>query len=475
MNEKRNCFKILFSLILFCLVSLNLFSQETTSWYGELNVSATTLPITLMIEEKPDTTIIFMGSPSQTKQMFSVTKQRITKDSILFTMKSLNIVFRGRYNETKDTIFASFKQGLLQENLIMAKTKELFETKRPQEPQPPYPYIEQELSFKVKGVNYDFHGTLNLPSAKGTYPCVILVTGSGLQNRDEELMNHKPFKVIADYLTRNNIAVFRYDDRGWNGDITDTTITNATTLDFVKDAQATFDMIKTHPNINPKQIGMLGHSEGGIITSIAASENPDISFIILLASTGQKGIDVLLQQNEIILKNIKMPKHAINMQLSALKQTYKYIDKDYSNEVIEQKMNVWFEKELSKLNENQRKESPFAIPMERKKFINDLSSNWMRCFLKLNPYDYLTKVKQPAFALNGTQDVQVLYQYNLPKIEKALKKANNKNYKTYKAINHNHLFQQCSTGMIDEYSKIEQTISPIILEQIKDFIKNTTK
>lgn len=475
MNEKKNPLTILLSLISICLFSFNLFSQETTSWYGELNMSSTTLPITLKIEEKADTTIILMGSPSQTNQMFSVTKQRFTQDSILFSMKSLNVVFKGKYNSTKDTIFASFKQGLLQENLIMVKTKELFETKRPQEPQPPYPYIEQELSFKVEGVNYDFKGTLTLPSIQGTYPCVILVTGSGLQNRDEELMNHKPFKVIADYLTRNNIAVFRYDDRGWNGDITDSTINNATTLDYAVDAQAAFDMIKTHPNINPKQIGMLGHSEGGVITSIAASKNPNISFVILLASTGQKGIDVLLQQNEVILKNIKMPKHAVKMQLSALKQIYKYIEKDYTSDEIEKRMNLWFDKELSKLNAGQRKESPFATAMERTKFINQLSSNWMQCFLKLNPYDYLTKVNQPTFALNGTNDVQVLQEYNLPQIEKALKKAKNKNYKTYKAIGHNHLFQQCTTGMIDEYSKIEQTISPIILEQIKEFIKSTTK
>jgi pimeloyl-ACP methyl ester carboxylesterase len=288
-------------------------------------------------------------------------------------------------------------------------------------------------------------------------------------------MNHKPFKVIADYLTRNNIAVFRYDDRGWNGDITDSTINNATTLDYAVDAQAAFDMIKTHPNINPKHIGMLGHSEGGVITSIAASKNPNISFVILLASTGQKGIDVLLQQNEVILKNIKMPKHAVKMQLSALKQMYKYIVKDYTSDEIEKRMNLWFEKELSKLNAEQRKESPFSTAMERTKFINQLSSNWMRTFLKLNPSDYLTKVKQPTFALNGTNDVQVLQEYNLPQIEKALKKAKNKNYKTYKAIAHNHLFQQCTTGMIDEYSKIEQTISPIILEQIKEFIKSTTK
>lgn len=475
MSLRGKSSKILNILLINLLISLNLFAQETTSWYGELKLPTTSLPITLKIEEKKDTTIILMGSPSQTNEMFSVTRQRLTQDSILFTIKTHSIVFRGRYNSTRDTIFSTFKQGFLQEELVLIKTKELFETRRPQEPKPPYPYIEEELGFKVEGVNYDFNGTLTLPSKEGRYPCVILITGSGLQNRDEELMNHKPFKVIADYLSRKGIAVYRYDDRGWNGDITDSVIVNSTTLDFAIDAQAAFEMLRNHPNIDPTKIGMLGHSEGGVIASIATSKNKDIDFLILLASTGQKGIDVLIQQNEVILRNIKMPEHAVNMQVSALKQIYKYIEKDYSDEKITKRMNKWFEKELSKLTQEQRKESQFLIPMERTKFINQLSSNWMRNFLKINPYDYLIKVQQPTLALNGTHDVQVLYQHNLPPIEKALKKAKNKNYIIYKAIGHNHLFQQSTTGMIDEYSKIEKTISPIILEQIEEFIRNTTR
>lgn len=473
MNMKKNI-NVLLVLIL-CLFSIKSFSQETTSWYGELSLPNASLPITLKIENAADTTIILMGSPSQTKEMFSVTKQKLTQDSILFTIKDLNIVFKGRYNDTKDTIFSSFKQGFLQKELVLVKTKELYETKRPQEPQPPYPYIEEELSFRVEGVNYEFNGTLTLPNKEGVFPCVILISGSGTQNRDEEIMGHKPFKVIADYLTRNNIAVFRYDDRGWKGDITDSTIINATTLDYAADAKAALDMLLTHPNLNPKQIGVLGHSEGGAIASILSANNPKVSFVVLLASPAQKGIDVLLQQNEVILKNIDMPKYAVDMQLDALKQIYNLFKKGYSNKEVEERMNAWFEKKLSKLKPEERKESQFVFPMERRKFITQLSSPWMRCFLELNPYDYMKSITQPLFALNGTHDVQVLYQYNMPQIEKALKKANNKNHKIYKAVGYNHLFQQCTTGMIDEYSKIEQTISPIILEEIKEFIKANTK
>jgi hypothetical protein len=138
-------------------------------------------------------------------------------------------------------------------------------------------------------------------------------------------------------------------------------------------------------------------------------------------------------------------------------------------------MNKWFDKELNKLEESQRKEIQFSSQVVRKQFVGSLTSNWMRVFLKLDPADYLEKVHQPVFAINGTNDIQVLYQYNLPAIEKALKKAKNNNYKIYTAVGMNHLFQESTTGMIDEYSTIEQTISPVILSQTRDFIKEQTK
>lgn len=466
-----------FILVIISLVSLmgENIQAQTTNWYGELKISIQLLPITLKIEQNSDTTIILMGSPSQTKEMFGVTKQRLINDSIIFSIKSMGVVFRGKYNGTKDTIFASFKQGFLTENLILAKTEKIFEVNRPQEPNPPFPYIEEEMSFNVKGVNYDFKGTLTLPSKDKTYPCVILVTGSGLENRDEEVFGHKPFKVLADYLTRNGIAVFRYDDRGWATNSIDSTIINATTLDYAIDAQAAFDLISKHPNIDNKNIGMLGHSEGGAIVSICASKNKDIKYIILFAGPGMKGIDVLLQQNKAYFEKANAPKHSIDFQLSTINEIYRLIEKDKSNEAIEKKMNKWFDKELNKLEESQRKEIQFSSQVVRKQFVGSLTSNWMRVFLMLDPSVYLEKVHQPVLAINGTNDIQVLYQYNLPAIEKALKKAKNNNYKIYTAVGMNHLFQESTTGMIDEYSTIEQTISPIILSQTRDFIKEQTK
>ncbi|MBP6429207.1 MAG: alpha/beta fold hydrolase [Bacteroidales bacterium] len=471
---RRKGFLLVAIVLLVSLINQKIEAQ-TTNWYGELKVSVQLLPITLKIEQSPDTTIIMMGSPSQTKEMFGVTKQRLSEDSILFTIKSMGVVFRGKYNETKDTIFATFKQGFLSEDLVLAKTDKTFELKRPQEPMPPYSYIEEELSFKVPGVNYDFKGTLTIPSKDKTYPCVILVTGSGLQNRDEEIFGHKPFKVIADYLTSNGIGVFRYDDRGWGIETVDSSIINATTLDYTVDAMKAFEMLKSHPNIDKNNIGMLGHSEGGAIVSIAASQNPNIKFIVLLAGPGMKGIDVLLQQNKVFFEKAGMPKHAIDFQVSALKKIYSLTKKNLMNSEINKRMDKFYDKELGKLDKDKLKDIQFTSPAMRTQFNSQLSSPWMRTFLSLDPSDYLKKVKQPVFAINGTNDIQVLYQYNLPEIEKALKKAKNNHYQIITAVGMNHLFQESKTGMIDEYSSIEQTISPIILLQIKDFIKENTK
>lgn len=470
--------KALVSVVIFVFLGLSnidLKAQEKTNWYGELNVSSTTLPITLTIETKADTTIIMMGSPNQTDQMFGITKQRVTKDSIVFSIKSMGVVYRGKYNEKRDSIFGSFKQGVMLQNLAFGKTNKVYSLSRPQEPKPPYPYIEQELGFKVEGVDYDFKGTLTLPSKEGVYPCVILVTGSGMENRDEEVFAHKPFKVIADYLTRNGIAVYRYDDRGWGAKTIDPKIIDATTFDFANDAQAAFEMLKKQPNIDSKNIGMLGHSEGGAIASICASRNQDLKFIILFAGPGMKGLDVLLQQNEEVFKQQNAPKYVIDVQLASLKKIYELIDKSLPNEEIKKLMNEWFDSESKKYTKEEWKNIQFSSEASRIQFVSMLTSEWMKTFLKLDPADYLSKVNQPVFALNGTKDVQVLSKYNLPAIENAMKQAKNEHFSQYKAEGMNHLFQECKTCTVEEYSKIEQTISPIVLDKLRDFIKENLK
>lgn len=408
--------------ILFALTFTS-FAQKTEFWSGELDAGIQKLPITLNLQIGNDT-VAEMGSPAQTDKMFKANKVVLRNDSLMFSVKLglSKVVFKGKYL-TEDSVCGIFKQNGAELPLCLKRGENKMVVNRPQTPKD-IDYVCEELSFRVKDVDYEFKGSLTYPKKGKNFPCVILVSGSGLQDRNEEIMQHKPFEVIADYLTRNGIAVFRYDDRGWGTQ--DMELVNGTTLDFADDAEAAFQLLKSHKRIDPKRIGFAGHSEGGVIAPIVASRNKDVAFVIMLAGTGVDGESVLIEQNRGILGKMGASEEEIQTQISSLK--------------------------------NRENNPALQVP-------------WLKCFLDLDPRDYLSKLSIPVLALNGDKDVQVIASQNLPEIERALEKAGNKNYKTILLPNMNHLFQECETGLPDEYFSIEQTISPKVLEIMKDFIK----
>lgn len=408
--------------ILFALTFTS-FAQKTEFWSGELDAGIQKLPITLKLQIGNDT-VAEMGSPAQTEKMFKANKVVLRNDSLMFSVKLglSKVVFKGKYL-SEDSICGTFKQNGAELPLCLKRGENKMVVNRPQTPKD-IDYVCEELSFRVKDVDYEFKGSLTYPKKGKNFPCVILVSGSGLQDRNEEIMQHKPFEVIADYLTRNGIAVFRYDDRGWGTQ--DMELLNATTLNFADDAEAAFQLLKSHKKIDPKRIGFAGHSEGGVIAPIVASRKQDVAFVIMLAGTGVDGESVLIEQNKAILGKMGASQEEIQTQISSLK--------------------------------NRENNPALQVP-------------WLKCFLDLDPRDYLSKLSIPVLALNGDKDVQVIASQNLPEIERALEKAGNKNYKTILLPNMNHLFQECETGLPDEYFSIEQTISPKVLEIMKDFIK----
>lgn len=408
--------------ILFALTFTS-FAQKTECWSGELDAGIQKLPITLNLQIGNDT-VAEMGSPAQTDKMFKANKVVLRNDSLMFSVKLglSKVVFKGKYL-SEDSVCGIFKQNGAELPLCLKRGENKMVVNRPQTPKD-IDYVCEELSFRVKDVDYEFKGSLTYPKKGKNFPCVILVSGSGLQDRNEEIMQHKPFEVIADYLTRNGIAVFRYDDRGWGTQ--DMELVNGTTLDFADDAEAAFQLLKSHKKIDPKRIGFAGHSEGGVIAPIVASRNKDVAFVIMLAGTGVDGESVLIEQNRAILGKMGASEEEIQTQISSLK--------------------------------NRENNPALQVP-------------WLKCFLDLDPRDYLSKLSIPVLALNGDKDVQVIASQNLPEIERALEKAGNKNYKTILLPNMNHLFQECETGLPDEYFSIEQTISPKVLEIMKDFIK----
>lgn len=412
---------IIFGLIL-TFGSLVCMSQSRQFWSGELKTGVMNLPVTVDLTLSEDT-VAFFGSPSQTKETFKAKKVCLRNDSLLVSVNAglSKVVFKGAYI-TSDSISGTFTQSGQAFPLSLVRKDSQKTINRPQEPKD-INYVCEEVSFSVEGVDYQFGGTLTYPAEGENFPAIIMLSGSGLQNRDEEIFQHKPFAVIADYMARNGIAVLRFDDRGWGTQNQD--LLDATTTDYAKDAIAAFDLLKKHPKIDHKRIGFAGHSEGGMIAPIAASTNKDVAFVILLAAPGVSGMEVLIEQNKAVLSKM-----------------------NYSQEQIEEQVQKIKSRDASM----------------------GLQGKWFKCFLDLNPKDYLSRLTMPVLALNGEKDVQVIASQNLPAIKQALKQAGNRHFKVLSLPNLNHLFQECQSGMPDEYFSIEQTISPKVLEIMRDFI-----
>jgi pimeloyl-ACP methyl ester carboxylesterase len=311
---------------------------------------------------------------------------------------------------------------------------------------------------------------LTLPQKDGAFPAIVLISGSGAQDRNEELMEHKPFLVIADYLTRNGIAVLRFDDRGTAASTGD--FQTATSYDFSKDAEAGVKYLQTRKEINKKKIGLIGHSEGGIIAPMVAARNKDIAFIVLLAGTGVRGEQILILQQDLIAEasgvgeadrkknqSINEGMYHLILQSTGTKQLKTDLT-DYLKQVV---------KDLPAAEKETYNDTFIKVSVER------LTGPWMQYFIKYDPAPALKKVKCPVLALNGEKDLQVPAKENLDAIWAALTKGGNKRVTTKAFPGLNHLFQECNTGLPTEYATIEQTISPAVLEEIGTWVKTQTK
>ena len=354
--------------------------------------------------------------------------------------------------------------------LYLKKIEKLTEIKRPQEPKKPYPYNDEEVTIENKSSNITLSGSFTYPKTGGKFPVVVLVTGSGPQDRDETLgggINHKPFLVLSDYLTHNGIAVLRYDDRGIGKSKGD--FTKATTEDFAADAQAAVEYLKTRKEIDPKKIGIAGHSEGGLIAPIVAVNSNDVSYIVLLAGPGLPGKDILLLQGRLISKANGDKDEEIDKAMNLNEKMYDVILSETDDVVADKKIKELFEEYISTLGEEEKKKAEIEKPMMERS-LKQLSSPWFKFFMKFDPRPVLESVTVPVLALNGEKDLQVPPKENLAEIEKALKTGGNNNFKTVLLPNLNHLFQTCKTGAPSEYGTIEETFSPDALKVIKDWI-----
>jgi pimeloyl-ACP methyl ester carboxylesterase len=348
-------------------------------------------------------------------------------------------------------------------------------TKRPQEPKKPYPYREEIVSFENGIDKVTLAGTLTLPESSGPYPAVLLLSGSGGNDRDQLIWGHRVFLVLADYLTRQGIAVLRYDDRGVGRSTGN--YDECTFEDFKKDALAGVEYLKTRPEIDAKKIGLIGHSEGAVIGPLAASESPDVAFMVLMAAPGlSDDFDGLIKQWTDGYRSKGASQKAITFKASVLRNIFSTIRHEDDLEVARSKIKNLLQKakpELAKFSPSERKK----IELES---VDTYNFDWMlspgfRSILRYNAKETLMKVKCPVLALHGEKDVQIPKE-GLKGIEAALKAGGNLQYTIKEFSGLNHLFQTAKTGSPSEYAGIEETISPVVLKVISDWIlKQTSK
>jgi hypothetical protein len=455
--------KHLFSfLILGCIGSL--FSQEIEGdWYGKLEQIQ--LNVVFHIDKNNNDYQATLDSPDQGGFGIPVDTVRFNDSRIEIIMTKLNATYVATFKN--DSFSGTFSQNGFEIPLKLSKDKtEIKGIKKSQEPIRPFPYLEEEVTFKNGDVVLS--GTFTKPASTKKHPVVILINGSGPQDRDEAIMGHKPFLVLSDFLTRKGIAVLRYDDRGFGKSIGD--FSKATSEDFATDVESAVNYLNSRVDIDKKHIGLIGHSEGGLIAPMVAANNKHIDFIVLMAGTGIPGDSLLLLQQQLVGK-------VMGMQEAQLK-TLKNLNQKSFDIINEYEDKSTIESELSKY----LKSAIDTIPIENLPagVINDdtfistqvnlLTSPWMRYFLSYDPYKALEKVTCPVLAINGSNDLQVPAKENLSAIEAALNKGGNKNIMIKEFSGLNHMFQESETGAPSEYASIEQTISPEVLEEIYKWI-----
>jgi pimeloyl-ACP methyl ester carboxylesterase len=383
-------------------------------------------------------------------------------DSLFLSLSKINRKYAGKINSDKNKIEGVYiRSGAPSLSLNLTKVETVAALKRPQTPQPPYPYREEQVEFTNKSDNVTLAGNLTIPEGKGVFPAIILISGSGAQDRDETIFEHRPFRVLADYFTRNGFAVLRFDDRGVGGSSGDHLA--ATTKTNAEDIQSALDLLCSREEIKKREIVLIGHSEGTVIASLVASTNPAVSGIVLLGAPGLKIEENLYLQNALIRKADGANDAVIEQMNSIQKMIFSVIIKEDNDSIAKVKL-----RDIYSSNRYQ------SLPPDQKKSIdgriNNLLTPYFRDIIKCDPSQVISKVKCRALIITGEKDLQCPPDQNLPVIEKALNLAENNNFRIVKLTGLNHMLQTCKTGALSEYSAIEETINPQVLNTILEWL-----
>jgi len=462
--------KPLFTAIALFLCS-TLFAQPITGdWYGALDVKGKKLRLVFHIVKMADGYLCVMDSPDQGAKGLKLDSAAYEGNVLVMAMKQARIKYVGTLDEATATITGQFEQGSNSLPLILTHTRPVEKTiVRPQEPKN-FPYVQEEVKFVNSKDSVTLAGTLTLPKDKKAGKIVILVTGSGPQNRNEEIkqFHHSSFLVLSDWLTRQGIAVLRYDDRGIGSSTGN--FKKATSADFAKDAAAAVDYISSRADLKGMEIGILGHSEGGMIAPMVAENDSRVKFIVLLAGPGAPIDELMTMQSRKIQELNKVPQNIIDLNVTAQRRAYAYMKTHAykSNAAMESELQQIMEEEIGKYPaEALEGSTPKAMAQQQ---VQSFLTPWFRYFICYIPAEHISKVKCPVLAMNGTLDMQVDAQQNLPAIEAALKKGKNKKYEIVPMPGLNHLMQKAPTGNPDEYGQIEETMNEAAMKKVNTWV-----
>jgi pimeloyl-ACP methyl ester carboxylesterase len=466
--------KKIFTTSLLLLSMIAGYAQSITgTWYGTLNISGSSLHVVFHISQNGGTYATTMDSPDQGAAGLPTDQTQFTGHQLTIEASKFALKYTGTFLPDSNKITGTFVQGTGSFPLLLTpgKSKDAMATpaKRPQDPVS-FPYRQEEVNFKNIKAGNTLAGTLTLPTNGKVNKVVILISGSGLQNRNEEVtqFNHRPFLVWSDQLTKNGTAVLRYDDRGIGQSTGD--FSSATSADFADDAEAAISYLKSRPGFKNISIGLMGHSEGGMIAPMVAARNKAVKFVVLLAAPGVSVSELMAQQSKDQMRLAGAPPEAIAESIAASAKLFAAMNQyqNLSSAAYKSKIDSVVYAQVR----NMPKEALGGKTIEEvaQKNSQQLYSPWFRYFIAYDPAIALRKLTCPVLALNGTLDMQVQSSANLAGIKAALIKAGNKRFEVLPLSGLNHLFQKGSTGSVAEYATITETVNPVALTKVTAWI-----
>ncbi|MQA92518.1 MAG: alpha/beta fold hydrolase [Gemmatimonas sp.] len=451
------------ALLALAILPSSLAGQEITGeWHGVLDVQGTQLRLAFHIEQTDSGYVTTMDSPDQGASGIPIAVTKYTAPDLRLELPNISAVYVGTVAGL--SISGTWTQGITTLPLVLTRERAAaVRRNRPQEPVRPYPYHEQAVVIRNAQDDVTLAGTLTLPANAGPHPAVVLISGSGAQNRDEELFGHRPFLVLADHLTRLGIAVLRYDDRG-TGQSTGSFAT-ATSRDFAADAASAVAYLASHPEIDRYRIGLIGHSEGALVAPMVATRSSDVAFIVLLAGIGLPGREVSLLQSRD-LRPFPVPDEAVYDRFTRTSIDIASSSADLATKRAELTRHY---ESIAPVLESVLPDGVMVDEFIAQQ-VADMTRPWHQFFLTYDPGTDLEKVTVPVLSLNGSNDVQVPAALHQDGIRRALERGGNVTFLIGELPGLNHMFQESETGAMNEYAMIEQTFSPVALNAISNWM-----